>query len=93
MALRTASIIVILGMSVPRFLALAALNSAGVIPALLADAAGAVSRWCLLISIAAVGVKTSLRKMLEVGGGAIALLVIETVFLGTWILVGLHFLR
>lgn len=75
------------------FLVLAALNSAGVIPVFVADAAGAVSRWCLLISIAAVGVKTSLQKMLEVGGGAIALLVIETVFLGTWILGGLHFLR
>ncbi|WP_134725422.1 YeiH family protein [Paracoccus luteus] len=74
------------------FLALAALNSLGVIPAPLAEAAGAVSRWCLLISIAAVGVKTSLKKMLEVGAAAIALLVIETVFLGGWILAGLHLL-
>ena len=75
------------------FLALAALNSLGLIPEPLAAAAGAVSRWCLLISIAAVGVKTSLKKMMEVGGGAIALLVIETLFLGTWILLGLHLLR
>ncbi|MBV0893571.1 putative sulfate exporter family transporter [Paracoccus sp. Z118] len=75
------------------FLLLAAANSLGLIPAALAEAAGAVSRWCLLISIAAVGVKTSLGKMLEVGGGAIALLVIETLFLGTWILVGLHLLE
>lgn len=72
------------------FLVLAALNSMGVIPAALAAAAGTVSRWCLLISIAAVGVKTSLKKMLEVGGGAIALLVAETVFLGVWVLAGLH---
>ena len=72
------------------FLALAALNSLGLIPAVLAEAAGTFSRWCLLIAIAAVGIKTSLRKMLEVGGGAIALIVAETVFLGVFVLVGLH---
>ena len=72
------------------FLALATLNSIGLIPAAVADFAGSLSRWALLISIAAVGVKTSLAKMLEVGGGAIALIVAETVFLGAFILIGLH---
>ena len=33
----------------------------------------AVSRWALLTAIAAVGMKTSLRKLLDVGGPAIAL--------------------
>ncbi|SEH78793.1 YeiH family protein [Paracoccus alkenifer] len=72
------------------FLALATLNSLGLIPPAVSAAAGAFSRWCLLIAIAAVGIKTSLRKMLEVGGGAIALIVAETVFLGGFVLVGLH---
>ena len=72
------------------FLVLAGLNSLGVIPASVGTAASALSRWCLLIAIAAVGIKTSLQKMLEVGGGAIALLVAETVFLGAWVLAGLH---
>lgn len=72
------------------FLVLAALNSIGLIPIMVADVAAAVSRWCLLIAIAAVGVKTSLKKMLEVGGSAIALLVAETLFLGAWVLIGLH---
>lgn len=74
------------------FLVLAALNSAGVIPAGLADFAGTLSRWALLIAIAAVGIKTSLQKMLAVGGGAIALLVAETVFLGVFVVAGLHLL-
>lgn len=72
------------------FLLLATLNSFGFIPRPISDLAGTLSRWALLISIAAVGVKTSLRKMLEVGGGAIALIVAETVFLGAFILIGLQ---
>lgn len=74
------------------FLVLATLNSVGVIPQVVADAAGTLSRWALLIAIAAVGIKTSLARMLEVGGGAIALLIAETVFLGVFIVTGLHFL-
>ena len=75
------------------FLVLAALNSLGLIPATVATFAATVSRWCLLISIAAVGIKTSLAKMLEVGTGAILLLVAETVFLGAWVLTGLAAIR
>lgn len=73
------------------FLALAALNSAGLIPQPVSALAGQLSRWALLISIAAVGIKTSLGRMLEVGGGAIALIVAETVFLGVFVVAGLHF--
>lgn len=73
------------------FLVLAALNSLGLIPAAVADLTGQLSRWALLISIAAVGIKTSLVKTLAVGGAAIALIVAETVFLGVVVVVGLHF--
>ena len=52
--------------------------------------AGRISE--LADAIAAVGIKTSLAKMLEVGGGAIALIVAETVFIGGYVLAGLHFL-
>ena len=72
------------------FLLLATINSVGLMPAGLSDALGDVSRWALLVAIAAVGMKTSLRTMFEVGGQAIALIVAETVFLGAFILVGLH---
>lgn len=72
------------------FLALAALNSAGLVPAALADWAGSLSRWSLLIAIAAVGMKTSLAGMLDMGGSAIGLLLAETAFLGAFVLAGLH---
>ncbi|MDT1064777.1 putative sulfate exporter family transporter, partial [Paracoccus sp. CPCC 101403] len=72
------------------FLVLAVANSLGMIPAALADAAGILSRWALLIAIAAVGIKTSLARMLEVGPAAIALLVADTVFLGAVVVTGIH---
>ncbi|AUM75866.1 YeiH family protein [Paracoccus jeotgali] len=72
------------------FLALAAVNSFGLIPQILAEGAGALSRWALLVAIAAVGIKTSLGRMVEVGAGAIGLMVAETIFLGAFIVIGLH---
>lgn len=74
------------------FLVLAALNSVSVIQAVLADWAGVLSRWALLIAIAAVGIKTSLKRMLDVGDVAIGLIVAETIFLGVFVVAGLHFL-
>lgn len=74
------------------FLALAALNSIGLIPSILAEWSGALSRWALLIAIAAVGIKTSLARVLDVGGVAIGLIVAETLFLGVFVVTGLHFL-
>jgi uncharacterized integral membrane protein (TIGR00698 family) len=75
------------------FLALAALNSFGVLPVTVSEAAAVVSKWALLIAIAAVGIKTSLGKMLAVGKGAILLIVCETVFIAIFILVGMHLLE
>lgn len=74
------------------FLILAALNSFGLIPAYVSNAAADISRWALLVAIAAVGIKTSLKRMLEVGPAAIALLVVETAFLGAFVVIGLHFI-
>jgi uncharacterized integral membrane protein (TIGR00698 family) len=64
------------------FVALVALNSFGFLPAGLIAVAVELSRWALLVAIAAVGLKTSLRNVIDVGGPAIALLVVETTFLG-----------
>lgn len=75
------------------FLVLAALNSFGIIPPVISDIAATISRWALLISIAAVGIKTSLKKMLQVGSAAIALLVAETLFIGGWVVAGLQVLN
>jgi uncharacterized membrane protein YadS len=74
------------------FLALAAINSLGLVPVQIADLLGDLSRWALLIAIAAVGMKTALRTIFEVSGQAITLIVAETVFLAVVILVGLQWL-
>ncbi len=68
------------------FIALAAVNSAGLVPpaaaALLSDA----SRWCLVIAIAALGIKTSLQEMAAVGWRSILLVVVETLYLALFVL-------
>lgn len=74
------------------FLIFAGVNSLGVIPQLVAEGLGELSRWMLLVAIAAVGMKTSLRRILEVGGQAITLIVAETVFIAGLILIGIVFL-
>lgn len=74
------------------FLALAALNSLGVIPDALVTLLSQASRWLLLIAIAAVGMKSDLKQILSVGGAAIALIVTETIFIAVLILTGLTFL-
>ena len=71
------------------FLALAGANSAGLVPVAAQAVLGDMSRWALLISIAAVGMKTSLKTIFEVGGQATLLIVAETLFLAIFILAGL----
>jgi uncharacterized integral membrane protein (TIGR00698 family) len=74
------------------FIALAALNGFHLVPQSLAMALTDVSRWLLVISVAALGMKTSAREIMAVGGTAIALIAAETVFLAllvlAWILTG-----
>lgn len=57
-----------------------------------AGLASDLSRRALLMGIVAVGMKTSLKRMLDVGGDAIAVIVAETLFVPAFILLGLHFL-
>lgn len=75
------------------FLALAGLNSAGLIPGSAVALTSDVSRWALLIGIAAVGMKTSLKQVLDVGGEAVGLIIAETLFLAVFILVGIRWLE
>ena len=74
------------------FLVLAAMNSFGLIPDIVSELAGDASRWALLIAIAAVGMKSSLRRIFDVGGQAITLILAETVFIGVAILIGIALL-
>ncbi len=74
------------------FLVLATLNSLGFIPAAVSDLMSQASRWLLLTAIAAVGMKTNLKQVLAVGGSAIALIIVQTIFIATVILSGVYFL-
>ncbi|WP_127114775.1 YeiH family protein [Shimia sediminis] len=82
----------ILPVFVVGFLIFATLNSLGLIPAVMVEMMSSTSRWALLISIAAVGMKTSLKRILDVGGQAIALIVAETVFIALVVLGGVMLL-
>ena len=79
-------------MFVLAFLGFATLNSFGLIPEAVAAQLADLSRWALLVAIAAVGMKTSLRRILDVGGQAIVLIVAETIFIAVFILAGVHIL-
>lgn len=68
------------------YLLLAAMNSIGLIPSEVGLLAASVASWALLAAIAAVGMKTDLRNILNVGGGAIILIVAETMFLAGLVL-------
>ncbi len=74
------------------FVVLVALNSFNLFPQTVVDASASLSRWALLTAIAGVGLKTSLREVVKVGGPAIALLVTETVFIAVIMIVGIRFI-
>jgi uncharacterized integral membrane protein (TIGR00698 family) len=63
------------------FFALIGLNSAGLIPAEVATLLADASKLCLIVAIAALGIKTSLMGLVRIGGPAIALIILETVML------------
>jgi uncharacterized integral membrane protein (TIGR00698 family) len=74
------------------FVILAALNGFHLVAKPIASILVDVSKWLLVISVAALGMKTSLREMMAVGGTAIALIAVETLFLAFlvlgWLLLG-----
>ena len=73
---RTAAIVAIL----------VVINSTGWVPRPLQTAGNDFSRWCLIISIAAIGMKTQLRELVTVGVKPIALMLGETAFLALLVL-------
>ena len=75
------------------FALLVAINSIGVIPKPVTDIVSNLSRWCLVVAIAALGVKTSLQQLAQLGWRPVLMLVVETIFLAVLILGGLLMLR
>jgi uncharacterized integral membrane protein (TIGR00698 family) len=82
------------GPLVPRFLiafvGIVVINSLGLVPKVAIEGTDLVSRACLITAIAAVGLKTSLVEMRSVGGRAMLLLFLETLFL-TMLVMGSYF--
>lgn len=68
------------------FVALAVLNGFDLVAKPLASVLTEASKWLLVISVAALGMKTSLRGMMAAGKTAIALIAAETVFLALLVL-------
>ena len=67
------------------FVLLAVLNSIGLVPNFITDIAEPLSRWSLIIAITALGMKSSLKDIFNVGGSAITLLLLQTIFLACFV--------
>ncbi|MER0240214.1 putative sulfate exporter family transporter [Fulvimarina sp. MAC8] len=63
------------------FAVLTAINSLGLLPAIVADTAVDLSGWFLVIAISALGVRTNMKDMLQLGWKHVAMVVTETLVL------------
>jgi uncharacterized integral membrane protein (TIGR00698 family) len=71
------------------FLALVAANSLFPVPAFVQEAGGTASRWCLVTAIAALGIKTRFKDMLEIGWKPVVLMIVETLIIAGLALVAI----
>jgi len=74
------------------FLIFACANSFMDLPELLSSSANAMSQYCLIAAIAAVGLKSNLKSLMALGWGPVALMSLETVWLAGLTLAGLYVL-
>jgi len=75
------------------FIVLVVVNSLGWVPAEAHTMLTPVSSWCLLTAVAALGVKTSLKALADVGPAPIGVMVLQTVFLAAIVIGGLVLIR
>ena len=68
------------------FLVLVLVNSSGLLPTMVTGWGNDASRWCLVMAIAAIGMKTQIRDIVSVGWRPVALMVMETVLLAALVL-------
>jgi uncharacterized membrane protein YadS len=69
------------------FAVLAVINSLGLIPEFAVAPIIDSSRWCLVVAIAALGMKTSLQDLSKLGWRPLALVVTESLFILVMVLV------
>ena len=75
------------------FVVLVIVNSLGWVPAEAHTMLMPVSSWCLLTAVAALGVKTSLKALADVGPAPIGVMLIQTVFLAAIVIGGIALIR
>jgi len=73
------------------FFALALIKNLGWIPASIDSAIQSTSSWCLVVSIAAIGIKTSLKDVYDVGWKPVFLVVSETALIAALVLAGVFY--
>ncbi|HYC95138.1 MAG TPA: putative sulfate exporter family transporter [Sphingomicrobium sp.] len=66
---------------VTAFAALVVINSLVPIPEVVRDAGSTASRWCLVAAIAALGIRTQFREIVEIGWKPVALMIFETLLI------------
>ncbi len=67
-----------------------AINSAHILPIAVTDTLSGLSSWCLVSAVAALGIKTSVKKLFTIGYEPILMVVIETVAIAAWVLLGIY---
>ncbi len=75
------------------FVALVVTGSVGMLPKVGIEAAGFVSRWCLITGVAALGVKTSFSALVKAGWQPALLMLFETAWIGCLVLFSVVFWR
>ncbi|HEX5262454.1 MAG TPA: putative sulfate exporter family transporter [Phenylobacterium sp.] len=73
------------------FAALVTLNSLGFLPKPVVAGAGEVSRWCLVVAIAALGMKTSFKALIAAGWRPIVVMGLETAWIAGLVLAVVEF--
>ena len=75
------------------FVLLVTVNSLGLIPLAVQHVASDLSGWALVVSISALGIKTSFEKIAALGWRPIALMVAEALFVAAWMMMVVVLMR
>ena len=75
------------------FVILVIVNSSGWVPTEVHAMFTPISSWCLLTAVAALGVKTSLKTLADVGPAPVGVMVVQTVFLAAFVIGGVALIR
>jgi len=75
------------------FVVLVTVNSLGWVPAEAHTVMTPVSSWSLLTAVAALGVKTSLKPLADVGPAPIGVMLVQTAFLAVFVIGGIALIR